>query len=44
MKMTKEQKLALLKDRFKKLEQDPKDIKCPGVRKKLARQIRNLEK
>ena len=42
--MTKDQKLALMKDRYNKLESNPKDIKCPGVKKKLARQIRNMSK
>lgn len=42
--MTKEEKLMILKDRYNKLEGSPKNIKCPGVRRKLARQIRNLEK
>lgn len=41
--MTREQKLALMKDRFNKLNGSPKNIKCGGVVKKLARQIRNLE-
>lgn len=42
--MTKEEKLMLLKDRYNKLAASPKNIKCPGVRRKLERQIRNLEK
>ena len=42
--MNKEQKLALMKDRYKKLAGSPKNIKCPGVMRKLARQIRNMEK
>ncbi len=42
--MTNEQKLALMKDRFVKLGNSVKNIKCPGVLRKLARQVRNLEK
>ena len=42
--MTKEQKLALTKDRYKKLAANPKNWKCPGVVRKLARQVRNAEK
>lgn len=42
--MTKEQKLALTKDRYKKLVANPKNVKCPGTVRKLARQIRNAEK
>ena len=39
--MTKEAKLALVKDRYARLYGSPKNIKCPGVLRKLARQIRN---
>ena len=42
--MTKEEKLKLLKDRYSKLNNSPKNIKCPGVVRKLARQIRNEER
>jgi len=42
--MTKEEKLAILKDKYSKLYNSPKNIKCPGVVRKLARQIRNLER
>ena len=42
--MNKEQKLKLMKDRYNKLSENPKDIKCPGALKKLKRQIRNIEK
>lgn len=42
--MTKEEKLALTKERKNKLSQSPKNIKCGGVLKKLTRQIRNMEK
>ena len=41
--MTKEQTLALMKDRMAKLEDSPKCAKCPGVKRKLSRQIRNME-
>jgi hypothetical protein len=41
--MTKEQALALMKDRMAKLEDSPKCAKCPGVKRKLSRQIRNME-
>ena len=42
--ITKEEKLTIMKDRFKKLNGSPKNIKCGGVVRKLTRQIRNLEK
>lgn len=42
--MTKEEKLTLLKSRYNKLAASSKNVKCPGVRRKLERQIRNLEK
>lgn len=41
--MTNEQILALKKDRLAKLSESPKNIKCPGVVKKLRRQICNIE-
>ena len=41
--MTKVEKLAIMKDRLFKLQNNPKDIKCPGVIRKLERQVRNLE-
>ena len=41
--MTKTDKLAIMKDRYNRLSNSPKDIKCPGVLQKLSRQIRNLE-
>ena len=41
--MTKEQKLAMMKNRLSVLGQNPKNIKCTGVVKKLRRQIRNME-
>lgn len=39
--MTKEQKIALMKDRYNKLSNSPKNIKCGGVLRKLTRQLRN---
>ena len=41
--MTKEQTLALMKERLNKLENSPKNLKCPGAVRKLRRQIRNME-
>ena len=42
--MTKQEKLVITKDRYNKLRNSEKNIKCPGVVRKLARQIRNMEK
>jgi len=42
--MTTEQKLAIVKDRLVKLQNSQKNSKCPGVVKKLTRQVRILEK
>ena len=42
--MTSNEKLALMKDRFNRLKDNPKDIKAGGVVRKLRRQIRNLER
>lgn len=42
--MSKEQKLAFMKNRLATLEGSPKNIKCPGVVRKLRRQIRNMER
>lgn len=42
--MNKECKLALLKDRLSVLERSEKNVKCPGVVRKIKRQIRNLNK
>lgn len=42
--MNKSDKLALMKDRYNKLNGSPKNIKSSGVVNKLARRIRNLEK
>lgn len=39
-----ESKLALMKDRYNKLSGTTKNIKCGGVLRKLARQIRNAQK
>ena len=42
--ITLEEKLAIKRDRFNSLRNSPKNEKCPGVVKRLAREIRNLEK
>jgi len=42
--MTKQERLDLLKARLSILSSNPKNLKCPGVVKKITRQIRNLEK
>ena len=42
--MNRENKLALMKDRFAKLSRSEKNIKCGGVIRRLKRDIRNLEK
>ena len=41
--MTKEQILQNKKARLATLEQSSKNIKCPGVLRKLRREVRNLE-
>ena len=41
--MTVEQKLALMKNRLATLEENGKNVKCPGVVRKLKRTIRNME-
>lgn len=41
--MTIEQKLALMKNRLATLEENGKNIKSPGVVRKLRRVIRNME-
>lgn len=41
--MTKAEKLALTKDRYNRLAGSPKNIKAPGVVRKLRRKIRNAE-
>jgi hypothetical protein len=42
--MTKSEKLLLMKDRYNRLKENPKDLKSGGAVRKLRRQIRNLEK
>lgn len=42
--LTLNEKLALAKDRLAKLDGSPKNIKAPGVCRKLRRTIRNMEK
>ena len=39
-----EHKKMALEERIKKLEENPKDIKCGGVLRKLNRQLRNISK
>ena len=39
-----ETQLAIKKDRLNSLKNSPKNVKCPGVVRKLTREIRNLEK
>lgn len=39
-----EYKKMALEERIKKLEENPKDIKCQGVLKSLRRELRNLDK
>ena len=41
--VNKEDKLALLKMRYNKLMMNGKNVKCPGILRKIARQIRTLE-
>ena len=41
--ITVEQKLALMKNRLATLEENGKNVKSPGVVRKLKRQIRNME-
>lgn len=43
-KMTKEQELALMKNRLATLESNGKNIKSPGVVKKLRRRVKNFKK
>ena len=38
--MTKETRRAILEDRYKRLAGSPKNIKCPGVSRKLLRRLR----
>ena len=42
--MDKEFQLKTLKNRLNRLEQNGKNVKSPGIVRKLNRQIRNLEK
>lgn len=42
--MTDRDKILILKVRLHKLESSAKNSDCPGVVRKLQRQIRNLEK
>lgn len=37
------EKLMIMRDRYNKLKNSPKNTKCPGVLRKLERQIRNME-
>lgn len=41
--MSREAKLALMKDRLAVMESSVKNIKCGGCVRKLRRQIRNME-
>jgi hypothetical protein len=41
--MTKEQTLALKKEKLNKLQNTSKNLKCPGVLRKLRREVKNLE-
>jgi hypothetical protein len=41
--MTREQNLALKRERLGRLQNSNKNVKCPGVVKKLKREIRNIE-
>lgn len=42
--MTKEQTLSIKSARLARLEGTAKNIKCPGVLRKLRRDVRNLSK
>lgn len=41
--MTNAEKIAILEDKISKLDGSPKNIKCPGVVRKLKRQLRSLK-
>lgn len=41
--ITLQEQLAMKKDRLNSLKNSTKNIKCPGVVRKLNREIRNLE-
>lgn len=40
---TTKERIAMLKEKINKLENSSKNSKCPGVLRKLRRQLRNLE-
>lgn len=42
--ITEKELLTIKKDRLNSLRNSSKNIKCPGVVRKLSREIRNLEK
>lgn len=42
--MTDVEKLALMENRYITLREKEKNVKCPGVLRRLAREIRNLKK
>lgn len=42
--MTKDQIYAIKENRYKTLSGSEKNIKCPGVLKRLRRELRNLKK
>ena len=42
--MTDTDRLALLEARYNSLKEKEKNVKCPGVLRRLARDIRNLKK
>lgn len=42
--MTKEERLALMRERIHKMENNGKNIKCPSALKALRREYRNLSK
>jgi hypothetical protein len=42
--MTVENKQALVRERLSRLAESPKNIKCPGVVRKLKRKVRNFDK
>ena len=41
--MTKTEILALKRERLNRLQNSNKNVKCPGVVKKLRREIKNME-
>lgn len=42
--MSQEEKIKIKQDRLNSLRNSPKNVKSPGVIRKLTRQIRNLER